>query len=283
MWMSDPSGGVSQSMLIGLGMWVAFAYLWTFAPRFGVRRDVAVAGFGAGGVGGAVGARVMWWISQGLGKGGSFFDTELLLEALNPMNPGYSSLGFLAGAGVVVCSMDRWVDIDKTLRGRLLDVVVLAGFLGLGFARLGCVFNGCDFGRISSEYLFSIRYARGSLAWEQHRVEGLIDSEQMWSMPTHGFALYSAGATFLAVVAVSLWAFRPQNVGQKPGGMAARRAVVIFCCLQFVVEFLRESPFEGNLVLQPNINQMALLGALMFVGILRIIGIASERERHREV
>lgn len=268
MLMSDPSGGVSQSMLIGLGMWVAFAYLWTFAPRFGVRRDAAIACFGAGGVGGVVGARGMWWftqaVSQGGAGGGGFFGREVFWAALNPMTPGYSSLGFLAGAGMVVWGMDRWGQEDRGSRGRLLDVVVLAGLLGLVFARLGCVFNGCDFGRVSGEHWFSIRYARGSLAWQQHLVDGLIGSEQMWSLPTHGFALYSAGGTLLVVIAVSLWAWRRAGE-QMLGGVVARRAIFAFCCIQFALEFLRESSFGVTLQAQLNINQIALLGALAFV------------------
>lgn len=277
-WLVDPAGGISQSMLVGVGIWAAFAYLWTIAPARGVQRGDAFAAFGLGGLGGIVGARLMWLIAQGRALEGYRW-----LDMLNPLGAGYSSMGFLAGAGLVILAMTECDFFEGTSRRSLLDLVVPAGLLGLAFARLGCIFNGCDFGKVTESGWFAIRYAQGSLAWQQHAKRGLIESTDAWSMPTHAFPLYSALVTIMVVVWVSVGSCRP-NERPRPAGKIALRAIVAFCMAQILLEFLRETWAAGSLTACTP-NQIALTGALLIVSTVRIYQAYgnAKRKRSRDV
>ncbi|MBA2661835.1 MAG: prolipoprotein diacylglyceryl transferase [Bradymonadaceae bacterium] len=269
MWSIDPGATPAQSVFFGVGIWMAFAYLWSFAPVRGVSRLDALALFGLGGVGGMLGARLM---SLGVRAwGGERWQWADLPWLLNPVGAGYASVGFLVGAGLTILLMTRaWSVLS---RARMFDLIVVSGLLGMSVARLGCIFNGCDFGRITS-LPWAIRYAQGSGPWARHHALGLISAAEPWSAPTHAFALYLAGGAMVLVAWVSLG----KRWKRSPPGARAFFALTGYLAWHFGVEFFREPSMAARLGAVLNGNQLAL-----FVALFVAVAIWRHRFQPREV
>lgn len=234
----EPGVGPSQSVLIGLGILAAFAYLLVMSPRAGLSRTDVLAAVGISGVVGAVGSRVAYLVIRVLHghdifKGGvaAWFD---------PGGAGHNSLGFLAGATL---GLWVWTAVQETNahqddeRWRMLDVMAPAGLLALALARIGCLFNGCDFGRVA-DVPWAVRFAAPMQAWQHHHARGLVGLNDALSLPTHPFALY-LGTGMLVIVA---WVTLAGRFERARPGTRALWTVGLFLVLALPAEATREAP-----------------------------------------
>jgi prolipoprotein diacylglyceryltransferase len=217
----------AQSQLVGIGILAAFAIVILTAWRD--RADVwsPLATLALCGVAAAIGGRAWalgaWWLGEG---GGATWMWD-------PFSPaGYASAGAFAGAALATGVHRVVFGAEET--ARVLDVVTPGGFFALGAARLGCLFEGCDVGRLT-EAPWAVAYPRGHVVWSEQLARGVIDSSAQWSTALHPFALYVAIPTaFVAIVSV---AFRAPAAGQRTLLVASAYGMI-----RLVAEFFRDGP-----------------------------------------
>lgn len=175
------------AMAVGLGIWVFFGWCWVTA---GVRmRAGAVAAFGLVVASAFVlGAGVSW------------------LQA----GPGLSSLG--AGAGAVLAVGVGLVARPEPTR-RLLDGLVPGGIAGLAVARAGCLFEGCDFGRLADSGL-AVVYPADTRAWTVHVGEYGLSATSPTSLAVHPFGAYLAVWGLICAVGGEWLRRRTDSVGR---------------------------------------------------------------------
>jgi len=190
-------------VLVAIGFLVG---LWT-ASRRAPRADVpaeAVADLGPWLILGAlVGSRALYVISYWK----TLFDDPLIprapwTEIFMVQRGGLVYYGGLIGAALAVVLRTRSKQLPLW---RLADVLAPSIALGCVFGRLGCLMNGCCYGRPAA-LPWAIRFPHDSPAWQQHRALGLAD-EQGRSAWVHPTQLYDALLN-LALYAGLAWLFR---------------------------------------------------------------------------
>lgn len=230
----DSTPIVTQSQLIGIGILAALLLALALSRRDGVHvaKPLALLGLAAG--------------------------SALALGALSSLamgGDGFSSVGALAGALGVVAAF-RWA-CGARETAALIDVVTPSGFVALGFARLGCLFEGCDFGRPTDGWA-SVSYAAPHPVWFHHVAIGQVKMGASWSAAIHPFPLYIALPLALLIVAACA----------VPGGAGRRAVLVVFgyAVVRTVAELFRDpaSTF-GVGFLTPGIVGGFGLAALAFI------------------
>ncbi|MFU8802554.1 MAG: prolipoprotein diacylglyceryl transferase family protein [Bradymonadaceae bacterium] len=220
----DPTRMPPYSLWIGVGIWLAFIYAMLMSPAHGVRRVEAGAMLGWCGLGALAGAPVV----------GAIFGVFITGQS---SGTGFSSLGVLLGAVLAaglawpVIGRDRWLG--------LLDVVVPSGLVGLAIGHLGCLFRGCDFGRIT-EAGWAVEYAQGSGPWLWHQVQGETLPGAAASMATHPFGAYLGAGTLAVVAGGVLWKWRRPQLAP---GLIAFATALGYLGARLLVELSREPVF----------------------------------------
>ncbi len=195
-------------MALGLGLLAFFLLLWWGARRQEERfRLVALAGL----------------VGAGALVGG-------LLASVAVGELGLSSLGGIAGAGLVLLFAPPWLGED---RGRAWDVVIPAGIAGLAVARLGCLWEGCDFGRRTAEW--GVAHPPGTRAWTVHVMAYDLPLAAPMSHPVQPFPVYLAAWGFVAALLGIVLARRSLAPGR-----AGTAAAALFLAGGGVIEWLRE-------------------------------------------
>jgi phosphatidylglycerol:prolipoprotein diacylglycerol transferase len=169
--------------------------------------------------GGLLGGRVAVLAMHGIPSGINFFTAIASGDR--------SSFGaFLGGAAAAaLCLRAR-----GAAAARYADAAVPALFIAYAVGRFGCLFNGDDFGSLSS-LPWAIRYPASTLAYQDQVARGWIPADAAWSLPMHPWPLYSAlGAVLLYYVL--------RRAGSLPGERAAL-AVVGYGALRALLELLR--------------------------------------------
>ncbi|TXD31878.1 hypothetical protein FRC96_19810 [Lujinxingia vulgaris] len=201
--MVEAGGWPAGSAMIGVGVWVMFALWWRGLSREGERVETRLVSFGAMMGGGLV---------AGVGVG-------------SWLGGGASSLGALLGAGVVGAA--AWLTTtDTQRRADWLAAALVAGFAGLAVARIGCVFEGCDFGGVlpEGEGLFVQRHAAGTAAWELQVLTGQLGAGAAWSRPTLPFAPMMVATFALGALGTAI---ARRRWGSRSGGVAAVGSVTL--------------------------------------------------------
>lgn len=114
--------------------------------------------------------------------------------------------------------------------------------LGLGFARVGCLLAGCDFGRPTDSEV-ALVFPPGSYAYIQHVREGLITKDAVGSLPVVPTQIYEAVYGFL-LAGYLYWAahhFRPFR------GAVFIQFYILYSIFRFVIEFYRGDGGRGAL------------------------------------
>jgi len=120
---------------------------------------------------------------------------------------------------------------------RLLDVMSMSTAIGLGCTRVGCLLNGCCYGRrVPEEAWYGIRFPQGSPAWVSHvERHQWIGGDALWSLPVHATQIYEcAAAGALTVVLYVIWRMRP------PDGVVSASLLSLYGCIRFTIERLRD-------------------------------------------
>lgn len=203
-------------MAIGVGIWVFFGWMWLGAgPK---RRLETVAAFGVVAAAAFVGGASPW-----------LFTGRLEL----------SSVPALAAAAVALAAVAVF---GSTSPRTLIDRLAPAGIAGLSVSRLGCLFEGCDFGRLADRAP-AVIYPDSSRAWEIHVAEYGLSPFSSTSLAVHPFAGYLA-LWGLGCAAVGEW-WRRQY---RPAGEAAAVTALLFLAGAGAIEWLREPAAAPTIV-----------------------------------
>ncbi|MDH4201640.1 MAG: prolipoprotein diacylglyceryl transferase [Phycisphaerae bacterium] len=180
--------------------------------------------------------------------------------------------------GVIAAIAFLWFYLWKQkLPKRLyLDVLAVGLMVGLGFGRIGCLMNGCCYGKCS-DASWAVQFPYGSPAFYSQtqpdpargRDKPLLDLPDSYyssgylkeyddlteeqkqavkegpyrSLPVHPTQIYSSiNAFILAGVLYTLW----RRFGQKKPGVVLSSMFILYGTARFFLETLRDdNPFEG--------------------------------------
>lgn len=135
----------------------------------------------------------------------------------------------LAPVSVAVATLGTRIPL-----GRGLDLWTPAILTVLATVRVGCLLQGCCFGRRSD--LLGVSFPAGSAAYWQQVGQGLLAADAARSLPV--IPTQALEAAFLAGLAV--WAGRRQA-----GGGLFVPAVVLYSAFRFAIEFVRADSERG--------------------------------------
>lgn len=252
----------AQSVFFGIGLLVAAGVL-AVAARW---RRVAVAEvfalFGGCALAGFAGARLAWIVLAPDAAKASLPWRAML----DPTAGGFASVGLLAGAGLVAAGA---IAAAGERAWCWLDALVPAGLVGLAAARLGCLANGCDWGR-PADLAWAVRYPAASPPWHTHLGEGLIEAGQVWSAPVHPLPAYLAVASITVAIGALVWLWRHR----PPAGAVATTAAAGYLALRLVAELFRAPQTVGWQAGAINVHHLVLGAALAVV-----VGLALRRRQ----
>lgn len=279
-----------QSVWIGIGLLVALSCGALLAGRLRLGRLDILSLMAACIVGGGVGSRVTWVLLDPEVTWGLVSSNAL--SVLHPLRGGHSSFGAMLGGGLVLLlwwflshrgAFERasaskalgfgWLDAGL----HTLDIVVVAGLSGLGFARLGCLANGCDFGSVT-DAPWALRYSPGTEAFGHHLATRQIGWGADWSLAVHPYALYLAAGIFVivGVAGVQIW-----SRGLRPGRVAGW-SCLSYMLWRFCVEWTRDPVTVLDIWGAFNIHHfMAICAAIVFGVLLWLETRARSIDRHR--
>ncbi len=144
---------------------------------------------------------------------------------------GLSSLGGIAASAVILLFVAPPWQVEKRW---LLDGLVPGGIAGLSLARMGCLWEGCDFGGLTEGPL-AVVHGAGTRAWEVQVTHYELSPASAVSDPVHPFAAYLALWGLMAAVAGEWWRRRENRPGR-----AAMVGAIIFFAGGGAIEWLRE-------------------------------------------
>jgi phosphatidylglycerol:prolipoprotein diacylglycerol transferase len=204
------------------------------ADARGFERELAVRACIAGAVGGVIGARVAWVllhpsVAFALGGAASFY------------GGGLSVWGGLGGAlaGVKVASRNDGVSLRE-----LVDLAAPSFALSVLFVRLGCYFEGCDFGvplgSGAPRFLAALgTFPKDSPAWADHVLSRGLPATAPVSLPVHPAELYEAAGGALLVAA----AFALDRLGLR-SGLTFAGILLSYLLLRVSLDWLRNDSAE---------------------------------------
>ncbi len=169
----------------------------------------------------------------------------------NPLARGKSFCGGLIGGALAAAV---YLLARRQSVARYGDVLVTGLALGYAIGRIGCFFNGCDFG-VRTDLPWGIHYPPGTEPYADHLVRGWIQPEAASSLTVHPVQLYAAlcGALIFCVL-----------VRAKPTmpGLRLVQFALLYGVYRFPMELLRGDfkPFLGPLSV-PQVVSLALLVA----------------------
>ncbi len=213
-WSVDIIDGV-QTQLLGIGIWVSVALVAWRSRRLDhdpFRAAVALAGFVAIAL---LGARI----------GGVMVGQVPLASFLDPHQAGLTSSG-----GAVAVSFAALILVGQGSLGRtLLDDLTPGMWLLLAVSRIGCVFQGCDFGQAST---WGIAYRMPSSAWTTQLLSGQISASATSSLPTFPFPIFDGLAAMVAFVIAWRSFKRPVT--------STLASALVYLVIRFGLEFGRD-------------------------------------------
>lgn len=184
----------------------------------------------------------------------------------------YGSIVFGAAALAAHCRATRTPALP------LLDLFAVAVPVGQAFGRVGCLLNGCCYGRPSGSPL-AVTYPRWSIPCVEQIRAGLLPEDAARSLPVLPSQLFEAAGCVLLFLAL-LWIYRRLNPpsDRPPAGAPGPRAGLVLAAylagygvLRFVVETTRADerahPFGGALT----ISQTISVGCLLLAAALALL------------
>ncbi len=213
------------------GVFVALGFLaglWT-ASRRGRREGVPserILDLGPWLILGAIlGARILYVITFWREE----FSGRPPLEMLMVWRGGLVYYGGLIGASLAFILYAR---LKKLPLWKGADILTPSIALGYVFGRIGCLMNGCCFGR-TCELPWAVRFPNQSFAWKQQNALGLVGTSEP-SLPVHPTQVYEALLN-LVLYAVLAWLYRRK----KFDGQVFATYLVSYAVLRSFVEMFR--------------------------------------------
>jgi len=240
------------------GVMVALAFLaglWT-ASRRALRENIAPERIIDLGpwliVGAIVGARILYvitfWREEFAGKP--------LVEMFMVWRGGLVYYGGLVGASLGFILYAR---LKKLPLWKGADILAPSIALGYVFGRIGCLMNGCCYGRVC-ELPWAIQFPNQSNAWHQQHAQGLVGATDR-SLPVHPTQIYESLLN-LALYAGLAWLYRRK----KFDGQVFATYLVCYAILRSFVEMFRGDYPEyqrhlGGWVTPAHLVSVAILAA----------------------
>ena len=176
--------------------------------------------------------------------------------------------GGFVGAGLAIFYFAR--SHGETLTS-LLDFVITSVPLGHAFGRVGCLMNGCCYGKTYDGWP-SISFPAGSLAWWQHVDSHRLSAEAPWSLPVHPVQIYEA------IFNVALFLFLGFAYRRKRGeGEILGLYLMAYPVARFIFERLRVAA-HGRVA---GLSSAQYLSALLFVFGIVVLTRARLKARHK--
>jgi phosphatidylglycerol---prolipoprotein diacylglyceryl transferase len=213
----------------GVMMAIAFlAGLWT-ASRRCLRDGIApekIVDLGPWLIGGAIiGARVVYVISYW----NESFAGRPFWEVFMVQHGGLVYYGGLIGATLAGVIYVRWKGLPVW---KTADALAPSIALGYVFGRMGCLLNGCCFGRVSN-VPWAIRFPNQSPAWDQQHFEHLV-GEYTSSLPVHPTQIYDSLLNLCLYLGLA-WLYRRK----KFDGQVFATYLVCYAVTRSIVETFR--------------------------------------------
>jgi phosphatidylglycerol:prolipoprotein diacylglycerol transferase len=218
----------ASAILVGSVLFIRRADARGLQREFAVRACIAIT------LGGLIGARVVWVLLHPAATGS--------LEAAAAFYQGGLSVwGGIAGAliGAKVASQSEGVSLSE-----ISDLAAPSFGAGVLLVRVGCFFEGCDFGvplgSGAPRFLSTLgTFPKDSPAWALHVLSRGLPASAPSSLPVHPTELYEAvgGGALVAV------AFALDRLGLRSGLTFAGMATA-YLLLRVSLDWLRDDPVE---------------------------------------
>lgn len=149
---------------------------------------------------------------------------------------------------------------------RFMDAVVPVAAMSLAVGRLGCFFNGCCFGEVTS-VPWGMRFPPGSRPETTHRLLGMVDGTKP-SLPVHPLQLYY----IVVYLTIAFIVMQQSKVGRYEGW-----STHVFCLLWAWSTFVLEQYRSADALRLPKLNQPLSL----FIALSMSIVVVALEIRHR--
>ncbi len=143
---------------------------------------------------------------------------------------GYMALGTIFGGifGALV-----YLELKKIPKIEGLELFIPYIPIGGIFSRLGCFCAGCCYGTVTYS-IFGICFPKNSLPWVDHIRQGIITSDQFFSLPVHPTQLYEIGMWIIAGIIL----ITTRNCKPRKGVIILLFTILCFL-MRFVEDFVR--------------------------------------------
>lgn len=206
--------GSGVSLAIVISCW----WLLRSGGRDGVSRERTAIKICAALLGGLLGGRLGYWLFVDLGQSG-------LADMLNFQRGGLFGFGAFVGGLLATLVVVRH---NQPALARWLDQLSIPMLLGIGLGRIGCYFDGCDFGRPLRPGAHPLLVALGTFprwqasagdrylgspAWANHVSHWGLSPDAPVSLPVHPVQLYEAMFAFGLLLLALAFKKRLQHTG----------------------------------------------------------------------
>ena len=184
-----------------------------------------------------------------------------LFPADDPVPMGQNALGLLMWHGFripggVLLSLLALPLICKLVglpALRFGDAVAPTVGIGVACIRVGCLLNGCCFGRVTT-FPIAMTFPPGARVFEWQQDQGLLSATATHSLPVHPLQIYFG---LLGVLMYSLGRRRQKH--KRFDGDVVAHCTAVFFGGTFFLELLRPEPFHLNLIVTFSVAATALL------------------------
>ncbi len=175
---------------------------------------------------GVVGSRIAYVIEH--------WQSEFAARPMDIVRIDQGGLMFYGGLILATVTFACWCAIRRESPLAVGDLLCVAIPLGHAFGRVGCLFYGCCYGRLSESPL-AISFPRGSPAWHEQLSLGQIASTARESLPVLPTQLFEAAAN-LALFAILFACYRRFRRG------TTALYLIGYALVRFPMECLRGDP-----------------------------------------
>ena len=175
-------------------------------------------------IAGMIGARVVYVTTYW-----NEFAHQPISEIFMIQHGGLVYYGCLIGAAIACFIYMRW---KKMPFWKTADILAPSVALGNAIGRIGCLLNGCCYGR-ECHLPWAIRFPNQSAAWLQQFQEGLVGRTDP-SLPVHPTEIYDALLNFALYLGLA-WLFR----NKKFDGQVFATYLIFYAVFRSLVELFR--------------------------------------------
>jgi len=217
-------------------------------------------------VSGLVGAR-LWYVAEFSNRvwfeNGEFVGLGRAIG--RTLNVSDGGLVFYGGLVLPVIVLAWWFRRRKLPILKMLDILAPPAMLGLAFGRIGCLFNGCCFGKLcSADFPMALRRPAGGATWRFHEHYYDLPSTEAWSMPVLPAQAYASICAFLLCGLLVLLYRRKKRDGDILVGLLLSYPVV-----RFLLEAIREHEPSETFGFISVSQTVSLVGFL--IGVLLVV------------